>query len=392
MSPYEFRQGPPKKPTKSLPVTTGELAVGAGRAGIEVAKFFAKENPVVKSLVLGKKLLDYGSTAYDYGSTAYEFAKSNFAPELVSAASQLSGLLSNEVGAYVTEPCVAHFCLDRSVPDIRNFTKGLVYEMIKHRRERILKPDAEKETHLKQEMTTEEKTDFAELNHTAVMAEIVYMEKHHEVQWMLSKTSYDLIYATLDGKENITIQLPDSKDEVKKEIGKPNFALLANRTAKKAIVAIRGTKNLKDVIVDLNVSPAFLGTAPNGTETGTTIWGNCHSGMLHQATWMAEHAGVAQWIDKLYKNGYEIQITGHSLVRITIVFFFEQQLTRICNLRLSLSLSLSLCLSFTHTHTRTHSHFILHPSSFLFVDYFHRVEAQQHCSACCSKINFQTCT
>ena len=235
---------------------------------------------------------------------------------------------------------------------------------LQHRRERILNPDAEKETHLKQEMTAEEKTDFAELNQTAVMAEIVYLEKHHEVQWMLSKTSYELIYATLDGSENITIQLPDANDKVKKEIGKPNFALLANRTTKKAIVAIRGTKNLKDIIVDLNVSPAFLGTEPDGAETGTTIWGHCHSGMLHQATWMVEHAGVAQWIHKLYENGYEIQITGHSLVRLSLVFLFclpllySSFVLLFCTPLLSSSFVLP-SLSHTHTHTCSRSHFVL---------------------------------
>ena len=131
MSPYKFHQGSPKKATKSLPVSKVDLAVGAGRLGIEAAKLLAQENPVVKSLVLGKKLLDYGSAAYSYGSDAYKFAQSNFAPELVAAASQLSSLLSNEVGDYVSKSCVSHYGLKSHVPAFRNVLKSIIYEMIK---------------------------------------------------------------------------------------------------------------------------------------------------------------------------------------------------------------------------------------------------------------------
>ena len=131
MSPYKFHQGSPKKATKSLPVSKVDLAVGAGRLGIEAAKLLAQENPMVKSLVLGKKLLDYGSAAYSYGSDAYKFAQSNFAPELVAAASQLSSLLSNEVGDYVSKSCVSHYGLKSHVPAFRNVLKSIIYEMIK---------------------------------------------------------------------------------------------------------------------------------------------------------------------------------------------------------------------------------------------------------------------
>ena len=131
MSPYVFRQGPPTKATRSQPVSRVDLAVGAGRLGIEAAKFLAQENPVVKSLVLGKKLLDYGSAAYSYGSDAYQFAQSNFAPELVAAASQLSSLLSHEVGDYVSQPCVSHYGLKSRVPALRNVLKSIIYEMMK---------------------------------------------------------------------------------------------------------------------------------------------------------------------------------------------------------------------------------------------------------------------
>ena len=131
MFPYEFRQGPPTKATRSQPVSRVDLAVGAGRLGIEAAKFLAQENPVVKSLVLGKKLLDYGSAAYSYGSDAYQFAQSNFAPELVAAASQLSSLLSHEVGDYVSQPCVSHYGLKSRVPALRNVLKSIIYEMMK---------------------------------------------------------------------------------------------------------------------------------------------------------------------------------------------------------------------------------------------------------------------
>ena len=131
MSPYKFHQGSPKKATKSLPVSKVDLAVGAGRLGIEAAKLLAQENPMVKSLVLGKKLLDYGSAAYSYGSDAYKFAQSNFAPELVAAASQLSSLLSNEVGDYVSKSCVSHYGLKSHVPAFRNVLKSIIYEMMK---------------------------------------------------------------------------------------------------------------------------------------------------------------------------------------------------------------------------------------------------------------------
>jgi dienelactone hydrolase len=168
----------------------------------------------------------------------------------------------------------------------------------------LANPEVELQTHADAgEMTEAQEASFKELCMFAPLATVSYEEKQHTVQWLVQRGGYELVAGHLVSNQKV------------KDLNKPNFALLCNRKTKVAVFSCRGTKlssdngtkNLQDVVVDLQVDPAKLG------ESADRITGMCHGGMLTQAQWMVSDAKVADWMHKLSNEGYQTIFTGHSL-------------------------------------------------------------------------------
>jgi len=105
---------------------------------------------------------------------------------------------------------------------------------------------------------------------------------------------------------------------------RPAFMLVANKSLKIAVLSIRGTKEVEDMLTNQSfaVAPATLGTH---TSNQTEFY--VHGGMLQAAKWLVdgdasrsknsesniEGAGLGLSLFELHKAGYSIKLCGHSL-------------------------------------------------------------------------------
>lgn len=91
---------------------------------------------------------------------------------------------------------------------------------------------------------------------------------------------------------------------------RPAYMLAIHPQKREAVLAVRGTSSLADVLTDLTVRPENLETNPFRTRGVTS--GIVHGGMQRAANWLVrENADLI----KMYTEdkGYALTVTGHSL-------------------------------------------------------------------------------
>jgi hypothetical protein len=81
------------------------------------------------------------------------------------------------------------------------------------------------------------------------------------------------------------------------------FFLSANESTKEALLVLRGTQNLQDVLTDVNaLAQGFVGAGGDGE----LVSGFSHQGMAAAAQWLAHE--VAPCLAALHFNGYRITL------------------------------------------------------------------------------------
>ena len=101
---------------------------------------------------------------------------------------------------------------------------------------------------------------------------------------------------------------------------KPTFYILASKEKQLAIMTIRGTDSVADVVTDLQAQPQPI-------EYTWASSFSAHSGILSATLWV--HQEMKESLIKLHTAGYRVVITGHSLgagVAALLAFFLRRDI------------------------------------------------------------------
>ena len=129
-------------------------------------------------------------------------------------------------------------------------------------------------------------SDLFPIRKYACLVKFVYQETAADVQRLAAQQGFTLLaYEPLVNARH------------------PPYCLFQDDTSKEIIIAVRGTKHLSDILIDICAKPAVLKTPNNSYKV--------HRGMLRSALWIA----VKIWhpLLVLASKGYEFKIVGHSL-------------------------------------------------------------------------------
>ena len=119
------------------------------------------------------------------------------------------------------------------------------------------------------------------------MASFSYAESKTEAEWMAKNHGYQLVLsrpfaANAQPAYCLMTSHPDSREKL-------------------AILSIRGTTELRDVLTNSRTQPVeFQG-------------GYCHRGILEAAKWINTQQGIGTCLENLERAGHSIILTGHSL-------------------------------------------------------------------------------
>ncbi|GBG28474.1 Hypothetical Protein FCC1311_046972 [Hondaea fermentalgiana] len=203
-------------------------------------------------------------------------------------------------------------------------TAGCYYMLWEHKRERLLAPDLELQSHTHgQPGVLEESGDLGLLDEAAYyygFSQLSYRSTPAEIQWVLRN------YPQRDSDYKLV------STRVRSEKFRPAFALMASDIAKEAVLSIRGTQQADDFITDFTFDYEEAKFRFQSDQTYRV-----HAGMLRAARWMLKGnlegsmreprkpahrdvdlsdesgAGMGLALARLHKAGYKITFTGHSL-------------------------------------------------------------------------------
>ena len=179
---------------------------------------------------------------------------------------------------------------------------GLCYLVAYHRHERGSNPQSEEEVHVDKGDGHVSSQQLADLQwYSAYALHFAYDSSVVEVQRQVQYQEFQLLFAS-----------PGLN-----EFCKPVFQVVARHDLKLALLVIRGTKSLADVLTDANAGvrefSEFLDFSQSpGIPQPDHDKPHCvHEGMMNSAKWL--HEEVREPLTQLADAGYRIVVTGHSL-------------------------------------------------------------------------------
>lgn len=147
----------------------------------------------------------------------------------------------------------------------------------------------------------------------------IYATKEVDMQLLAAQQGWKLLYACLDTE----------KDEVVKDM--PASALFVNEKRKTACLAIRGTATIHDVVTDVRQMPVSFPETESSEGNHPEGWTNVSQANGLAVCGMASAAVNLFWehidaILHLFRAGYRIRITGHSLGKYREALPFKKEL------------------------------------------------------------------
>lgn len=175
---------------------------------------------------------------------------------------------------------------------------GTYYFMAMNRGERGATPESEKEEHLGCDQISD--TLLADILKYAPLAlHAIYELDVLDIQRISKLQSFSLIYAHIQNQD----------------VRHPSFALLGNKEKKSALLLIRGSKSVQDLLTDIQAHPEEIGMAtgssPREEASGGFVDAFAHNGMLKAAMWIKDR--IVGSLRILHAEGYQITLAGHSL-------------------------------------------------------------------------------
>ncbi|RLN48519.1 hypothetical protein BBJ28_00016421 [Nothophytophthora sp. Chile5] len=175
---------------------------------------------------------------------------------------------------------------------------GTYYFMAMNRGERGADPEGERESHKGCEPVSDE--FLAKVLKFAPLAlHGIYELDVLDIQRISRLQGFALIYAHVQGQD----------------VRHPSFALLGNKESKTALVLIRGSKSVQDLLTDIQAYPEEIGLsaagAPQNEAAGGFVDAFAHNGMLKAAMWIKDR--IVKSLRVLHNEGYHIVFAGHSL-------------------------------------------------------------------------------
>lgn len=175
---------------------------------------------------------------------------------------------------------------------------GTYYFMAMNRGERGASPDAERDDHAGCTPIADDLlADILKFAPLALHA--IYEMDVLDIQRISKLQNFALIYAHIQSQD----------------VRHPSFALLGNREKKSALLLIRGSKSVQDLLTDIQAHPEEIGlssgSAPREEATGGFVDAFAHNGMLKAAMWIKDR--IVGSLRILHAEGYQITLAGHSL-------------------------------------------------------------------------------
>lgn len=176
---------------------------------------------------------------------------------------------------------------------------GTYYFMAMNRGDRGANPLAELEDHAGCSPVSE---DFLTntLKYAPLALHAIYELDVLDIQRISKLQGFQLIYAHVQSQD----------------VRHPSFALLGSKETKTALVLIRGSKSVQDLLTDIQAHPEEIGASGSGSEPredtpGGFVDAFAHNGMLKAAMWIKDR--IVKSLRILHNEGYHIVFAGHSL-------------------------------------------------------------------------------
>lgn len=175
---------------------------------------------------------------------------------------------------------------------------GTYYFMAMNRGERGANPQAEHEDHAGCALVSDEFLTDA-LKYAPLALHAIYELDVLDIQRISKLQGFSLIYAHVQSQD----------------VRHPSFALLGNKETKTALVLIRGSKSVQDMLTDIQAHPEEIagtsGSEPRVDTPGGFVDAFAHNGMLKAAMWIKDR--IVKSLRILHSEGYHIVFAGHSL-------------------------------------------------------------------------------
>lgn len=175
---------------------------------------------------------------------------------------------------------------------------GAYYFMATNRGERGADPEGERESHKGCEPVSDEFLTKM-LKYAPLALHGIYELDVLDIQRISKLQGFSMIYAHVQGQD----------------VRHPSFALLGNKESKTALVLIRGSKSVQDLLTDIQANPEDIGLsgagAPQSETAGGFVDAFAHNGMLKAAMWIKDR--IIKSLRVLHNEGYHIVFAGHSL-------------------------------------------------------------------------------
>ncbi|TMW57119.1 hypothetical protein Poli38472_003044 [Pythium oligandrum] len=175
---------------------------------------------------------------------------------------------------------------------------GTYYFMAMNRGDRGSNPDVEREAHKGCTPVSDELLSDI-LKYAPLALHGIYELNVLDIQRISRLQNFTLIYAHIQNQD----------------VRHPSFALLGNKEKKTALVLIRGSKSVQDLLTDIQAHPEEMGVSSSGAPANETTGGFvdafAHNGMLKAAMWIKDR--IVGSLRKLHQQGYQIVFAGHSL-------------------------------------------------------------------------------
>lgn len=176
---------------------------------------------------------------------------------------------------------------------------GTYYFMAMNRGERGADPLAEHEDHAGCASVSDDFLVNA-LKYAPLALHAIYELDVLDIQRISKLQGFQLIYAHIQNQD----------------VRHPSFALLGSKETKTALVLIRGSKSVQDLLTDIQAHPEEIGASGSGSEPredtpGGFVDAFAHNGMLKAAMWIKDR--IVKSLRILHNEGYHIVFAGHSL-------------------------------------------------------------------------------
>ncbi|GLD96399.1 hypothetical protein PINS_up005082 [Pythium insidiosum] len=174
---------------------------------------------------------------------------------------------------------------------------GTYYFMAMNRGDRGAHPEGEKDAHKEcPHITDELLADI--LRYAPLALHGIYEMNVLDIQRISRLQNFSLIYAHVQSQD----------------VRHPSFALLGNKDKKIALVLVRGSKSVQDLLTDIQAHPeemGLTGNSPRSDTAGGFVDAFAHNGMLKAAMWIKDR--IVSSLRRLHKEGYQMVFAGHSL-------------------------------------------------------------------------------